>query len=255
MFNPRPPAAAGARAVMQQRIVDVILQALAQAIPDRVIASSSHWANPIVSGIDPARGRRFVYYDIVVGGMGARPHKDGAEAVCGSFNVENIPVEVNESNYPVLIERLELIADSAGAGKYRGSCGLRKDIRFLGVEGSISNLSDRHRFRPPGLFGGEPGALGRTLLNPGTPGEQELHAKAIYLLAHGDLVSIRLSGSGGYGDPRQRDPALVARDVALGYVSVERASRDYGVTVGAESGCRGHVLPRASRTARSVERG
>ena len=136
---------------------------------------------------------------------GGAPAQGRSEAVCGSFNVENIPVEVNESNYPVLIERLELIADSAGAGKYRGSCGLRKDIRFLGVEGSISNLSDRHRFRPPGLFGGEPGALGRTLLNPGTPGEQELHAKAIYPLAHGDLVSIRLSGSGGYGDPRQRD--------------------------------------------------
>jgi N-methylhydantoinase B len=241
LFNPRPPAAAGARAVMQQRIVDVILQALAQAIPDRVIAASSHWANPIVEGMDPARGRRFVYYDIVVGGMGARPHKDGAEAVCGSFNVENIPVEVNESNYPVVIERLELIPDSAGAGKFRGSCGLRKDIRFLGERGSISNLSDRHRFQPPGLFGGRPGALGRTVLNPGTPEEQDLHPKAIYPLAHGDLVSVRVSGSGGYGHPRQRDPDLVARDVALGYVSAERAREEYGVI--AEGDPRGRSSP------------
>src|SRR5437867_8316736 len=170
LVNPRPPAAAGARAVMQQRIVDVILQALAQAIPERVIAASSHWANPIFEGFDPRRGRRFVYYDIIVGGMGARPHKDGAEAVCGSFNLENIPVEVNESNYPILIERLELIADSGGAGKFRGGCGLRKDIRFLGEHGSVSNLSDRHRFPPPGLFGAEAGALGQTLLNPGAAG-------------------------------------------------------------------------------------
>ena len=236
LFNPRPPAAAGARAVMQQRIVDVILQALAQAIPERVIAASSHWANPIFEGFDPRRGRRFVYYDIIVGGMGARPHKDGAEAVCGSFNLENIPVEVNESNYPILIERLELIPDSAGAGKFRGSCGLRKDIRFLGERGSVSNLSDRHRFPPPGLFGGQPGALGRTLLNPGAEGEQDLHPKAIYPLAHADLVSLRVSGSGGYGDPRARDPELVARDVALGYVSVDQAREGYGVVIDPVSG-------------------
>jgi len=236
LFNPRPPAAAGARAVMQQRIVDVILQALAQAIPERVIAASSHWANPIFEGIDPRGGRRFVYYDIIVGGMGARPHKDGAEAVCGSFNLENIPVEVNESNYPILIERLELIPDSAGAGTFRGSCGLRKDIRFLGERGSVSNLSDRHRFPPPGLFGGRPGALGRTLLNPGTEREQDLHPKAIYPLAHADLVSLRVSGSGGYGDPRARDPELVARDVALGHVSADQAREGYGVVIDPVSG-------------------
>ncbi len=236
LFNPRPPAAAGARAVMQQRIVDVILQALAQAIPERVIAASSHWANPIFEGFDPRRGRRFVYYDIIVGGMGARPHKDGAEAVCGSFNLENIPVEVNESNYPILIERLELIPDSAGAGTFRGSCGLRKDIRFLGERGSVSNLSDRHRFPPPGLFGGRPGALGRTLLNPGTEREQDLHPKAIYPLAHADLVSLRVSGSGGYGDPRARDPELVARDVALGHVSADQAREGYGVVIDPVSG-------------------
>ena len=231
LFNPRPPAAGGARAVMQQRIVDVILAALSQAVPDRVIAASSHWANPIFEGVDARRGRRFVYYDIIVGGMGARPHKDGAEAVCGSFNLENIPVEVNESNYPILIERLELIRDSSGAGKWRGSCGLRKDIRFFGERGSLSNLSDRHTIPPPGLFGGLPGAVGRAVLNPGTPSEQVMHSKAIYPLAHGDLVSLSVSGSGGYGDPRTRDPDLVARDVLLGYVSPERARAWYGVVV------------------------
>jgi N-methylhydantoinase B len=236
LFNPRPPAAGGARAVMQQRIVDVILRALAPAIPDRVIAASSHWANPILEGRDPRRGRRFVYYDIIVGGLGARPHKDGAEAVCGSFNLENIPVEANESDYPILIERLELIQDSCGPGKFRGSCGLRKDIRFLGERGSLSNLSDRHRFPPPGLLGGGPGALGAIVLNPDTAGAQVLHSKAIYPLSDGDLVSLRVSGSGGYGDPRERDPALVARDVALGYVSTERAREWYGVVVDPASG-------------------
>lgn len=229
LFNAQPPAAAGARAVMQQRIVDVILQALAGAIPDRVIASSSHWANPIFEGIDPRRGRRFVYYDIIVGGMGARPHTDGAEAVCGSFNLENIPVEVNESNYPIRVERMELVQDSAGAGEYRGSCGLRKDVRFLGEAGHVANLSDRHRFPAPGLFGGGAGARGQTVLNPGTPDERPLHAKAIYPIAHGDVVSFQVSGSGGYGDALSREAAAVARDVALGYLSTAKAREWYGV--------------------------
>jgi N-methylhydantoinase B len=233
LFNAQPPAAAGARAVMQQRIVDVILQALAQAIPDRVIAASSHWANPIFEGVDPRRGRRFVYYDIIVGGMGARPHKDGAEAVCGSFNLENIPVEVNESNYPILVERMELVRDSAGAGKYRGSCGLRKDVRFLGEAGHVSNLSDRHRFPAPGLFGGGDGACGRTVLNRGTATEQQLHPKAIYPIAHGDVLSFQVSGSGGYGDALERDAAAVAYDVALGYLSMEKALDWYGVLIDA----------------------
>ena len=236
LFNPRPPAAAGGRAVMQQRIVDVILAALAQPAPDRVIAASSHWANPIFEGVDPRRGKRFVYYDIAVGGMGARPSKDGAEAVCGSFNLENIPVEVSESNYPILVERLELIADSAGPGRFRGSCGLRKDVRFLGTSGSLSNLTDRHRFDPPGLGAGLPGARGATLLNPETAGAQTLHSKAIHPLVKGDLVSMRVSGSGGYGDPLTRDPEAVARDVFLGYVSAKAARESYGVALDPATG-------------------
>ena len=236
LFNPRPPAAGGARAVMQQRIVDVILQALAAAIPDRVIAASSHWANPIFEGHDPQRRRRFVYYEIIVGGLGARPHKDGAEAVCGSFNLENIPVEVNETSYPIVIERLELIPDSSGAGKFRGSCGLRKDIRFLGENGKVSNLSDRNRFPAPGLFGALPGVPGATLLNPGTPRAQTLHSKAIYPLERGDLISVRTCGSGGYGDPLDRDTDAVGRDVALGYVTPAKAREWYGVVADAATG-------------------
>jgi N-methylhydantoinase B len=236
LFNARPPAAAGARAVMQQRIVDVILQALSRALPDRVIAASSHWANPIFEGFDPGRRRRFVFYDIIVGGMGARPHRDGAEAVCGSFNLENIPVEVTEASYPVLVERLELVADSGGPGRFRGASGLRKDIRFLGERGRVSNLSDRHRFPAPGLFGGGEGALGRTVLNPGTAREQVLHPKALYPVESGDVLSFQVSGAGGYGNPLDRDPALVARDVALGYVSARAARERYGVVVDGATG-------------------
>jgi N-methylhydantoinase B len=159
-------------------------------------------------------------------------------------------VEVNESNYPIVIERLELIRDPSGAGTFRGSCGLRKDIRFLGASGSLSNLTDRHKFAPPGLLGGLPGALGATILNPDTEGAQVLHSKAIHPLAHGDLVSMRVSGSGGYGDPLLRDPALVARDVVLGYVSCERAREWYGVVVDQATGTVDRVATEALHRSR-----
>jgi N-methylhydantoinase B len=250
LLNARPPAAAGARAVMQQRIVDVILEALAQAVPERVIAASSHWANPIIEGWDSRRERRFVYYDIIVGGMGARPHKDGAEAICASFNLENIPVEVNESDFPILVERFELIEDSSGAGTFRGSCGIRKDVRFLGERGRIANLSDRHVFAPPGLFGGYPGACGTVVLNPGTPSETRLHSKGIYGLKHGDLVRLEVSGSGGFRDPRDRDPARVAQDVVRGYITAAKAHEWYGVVMDE----RGRVDEEATRALRALSR-
>ena len=231
ILNAQPPCASGARAIMQQRIVDLLLQALARAVPEKVIAASSHWANPIAGGHDPRTGRRFIYYEILVGGSGARPHKDGAEAICTSFNLENIPCEVSEANYPLLIERLAFVTDSAGAGRFRGGCGLRKDVRLLGERMVFTNLGERHVFRPPGIFGGRPGAVGRTLLNPGTDGERVLHSKGHYELGPGDVVSFRTSGAGGRGDPLERDPAAVWRDVVCEYISPAAAEREYGVLI------------------------
>ncbi|MBI4504896.1 MAG: hydantoinase B/oxoprolinase family protein [Chloroflexi bacterium] len=231
VLNAQPPCASGARAIMQQRIVDLLLQAFAQALPDRVIAPSAHWANPIFGGQSPRTGRRFIYYEIIVGGSGARPHKDGAEAMCTSFNLENIPCEVSEAHFPVLIEQLAFVPDSGGAGRFRGGCALRKDVRMLGEDQRLTNLAERQRFQPPGLFGGRPGALGRTLRSPGTPGEEVLHSKGHYDIATADVVSFQTSGTGGYGDPLVRDPAAVQRDVVCGYVSLEAAQREYGVVL------------------------
>lgn len=231
ILNAQPPCASGARAIMQQRIVDLLLQALAGAVPDRVIAPSSHWANPIAGGHDPRTGRRFIYYEILVGGTGARPHKDAAEAMCTSFNLENIPCEVSEANYPLLIEQLSFIRDSAGPGRFRGGCGLRKDVRLLGERMVLTNLGERHRFQPPGIFGGLPGEVGRTLLNTGMPGERVLHSKGHYELAPGDLVSFQTSGAGGCGDPLERDSVAVQRDVVGEYVSPAAAEREYGVVL------------------------
>ncbi|MBI4278511.1 MAG: hydantoinase B/oxoprolinase family protein [Armatimonadetes bacterium] len=229
-FNPRHPAPGGGRAIIANRIVDCIMSAMSQALPQRAIAACSHFSNATVGGLDPRTGRPFVYYDLLMGGFGARPVKDGIDGIASGFNTGNIPVEVYEINYPVLIERQEYIPDSAGAGKYRGGTGIRKDVRILTEKVRLTCLSDRQRFVPFGLFGGGPGALGATILNPG-PNETRLHSKGVYPLLRGDVISFRVSGSGGWGHPSERDPQAVLRDVRDGLVSAEQARNVYGVAI------------------------
>ena len=237
VVNAAPFVGVGARAIMQQRIVDVLMQAFASALPRRVLAPSSHWANPIVGGTDPRTGAQFVFYEIVVGGFGGRAGSDGIEAMCPSFNIDGIPVEVNEHAYPVLVERYEIVPDSAGAGRWRGGHGIRKHVRFGGADMRLSNLAERHRFHPPGLFGGEPGAMGATFLRRAGHDDQPLHGKGSYELESGDMLICILSGGGGYGDPRDRDPDAVGLDVRYGWLSPERARTAYGVVIDPQ----GHV--------------
>ncbi len=202
-FNPTYPAPSSGRAVLQVRIFEVICGALAQAVPQRAMAGFSHWSNPIIGGRDDRTGKKFIFYDIIMGGYGARGYKDGQEAMCPVFNGSNIPVEVQESHSPVRVRRLEIMGDTGGAGKYRGGCGVRKDLEVYAEEAVVSLLGDRHRFQPKGLFGGQPGELARTVLNP--EGEAELlQSKEVKKLKRGDVLSIQLSGGGGFGDPRER---------------------------------------------------
>jgi len=218
-LNPRPPAGGGPRAAICTRIFEVILGALAPALPDAVTAANSHFCNATFGAWDPVRRRRFVGYELVHGGTGARATRDGCEAMSSPYNAANIPVEAVEAATPVLVERFELIPDSAGRGRYRGGLGVRRDVRILGEDIRFTNLSERHRFRPFGVGGGEPGRLGRTVINPGTPGEREIGGKASVDLAYGDVVSFQLAGAGGVGDPAERDPALIAEDRRLGLIT------------------------------------
>src|SRR5712692_5850865 len=230
-LNPRPPAGGGPRAIICYRTFEAVLGALAPALPDKVVAAGSHFANPTFGGWDRGRQRRFVNYELVLSGTGARPNKDGVEAMCSAFNASNIPVEAQEANHPVLVEQFGFIPDSAGAGRFRGGCGIRRDMRFLADDGKFTNLSDRHKFKPYGLFGGQPGALGRTLVNPGQPNEREVPSKASTTFEYGDVISFQQPGAGGYGDPALRDPALVLDDVLEGYVSEDAAREQYGVVI------------------------
>lgn len=228
--NPRHPAPAAGRAIVLTRVVDVVIGALAELVPDRVVAAPSQFCNSSFGGIDPRTGGRFIYFELLFGGTGARRGSDGTEAVCSGLIINNIPVEVYEASSPMRVERLSIDRDSGGPGEFRGGCGVRKDIRVLAPDVSLTNMGDRCRFPSYGLFGGRPGTLGATtLLRDGA--ETVLSSKGSYEVGEGDVVSIRISGAGGCGEPRDRDPEAVRRDVLEGYVSVEAAARDYGVVL------------------------
>jgi len=229
-FNPVYPAPSGGRAAIQIRIFEVVNGALAKVVPDKAMGGFSHWSNPNVSGVDDRTGRQFLQYDLIFGGFGGLAWKDGAEALSPVMNCSNIPVEVLESTNPLLFRRFEFITDSAGAGRHRGGCGVRKDVEIRNGHALVTLLGDRHRFQPYGLMGGKPGRLGETLLlrdGAATP----LGSKETRALQRGDIVSYRLSGAGGYGDPKERDPARIEEDLLDGYVTEEGAARDYGVRI------------------------
>ncbi|MCF8060961.1 MAG: hydantoinase B/oxoprolinase family protein [Deltaproteobacteria bacterium] len=230
--NPRPPAGVTARSQTMTKIVEAMLKAMSEVVPDRVVAGSHGQAcTNSFSGVDPETGKRFSYIEIQGGGAGARPTKDGPDGQdlhLGRFM--NTPVEAAELENPVMIERYEFIQDSGGAGKFRGGLSLRRDIRFL-ADVTWARYSDRQKFRPQGLFGGLEGSVGSLILNPGTPGEARCRSKGVGEIKAGDLLSIRLPGSGGYGRPSDRDPERVAWDVRNGKVSARSAREDYRVVV------------------------
>ena len=230
-FNPEFPAPSSGRAVNQIRMFEAVCGAFAKMRPEPAMASFSHWGNPVIGGVDdrPGRGKRpFVFYDVICGGYGGRSHGDGPEALCPVFNASNIPVEVHEAQAPVRVRRLEFIPDSAGAGRFRGGCGVRKDVELLASRATASLSGDRHRHAPPGLAGGRPGARGETVLNP--EGEAErLGSKETRDLVRGDVLSFRLNGAGGYGPASERDEEAVRRDLADGYVTAGAAREIYGI--------------------------
>lgn len=229
-FDPRYPAAGGGRASLQVRIFDAINGAMAQVVPERAMGAFTHWANPKFGGVDPETGKRWILYDLILGGFGGRATKDGAEALCPVFNCANVPVEVHETNNPVRIHTLSLIQDSAGPGRFRGGCGMRKDIEMLTEGATVVLLGDRHRTAPWGLFGGGEGAKARTVLIRGGQ-EADLGSKEVARLQRGDIVSFRLAGAGGYGDPALRDRAALIEDLKEGFLSREGIARRYGVTL------------------------
>jgi len=231
ILNPRLPGACAARALTGYRLLDVMLGALAQVVPDRVPAAGEG-GNTVLSigGYTPER-RPFVIVDMICGAWGGRPDRDGIEAITNpSQNMSNTPVEVLEAQHPIRIDEYALVPDSCGAGRWRGGLGLRRQYRLLNPEATLQLRSDRMRFRPYGLAGGKPGAPTRNVLNPDTA-PREMPAKFATTLRRGDVIRHEQAGGGGHGDPLERDPELVAADALEEKVTLEYARREHGVVL------------------------
>jgi N-methylhydantoinase B len=202
IVNARPPApVAGGNVETSQRIVDVLLRALAQAIPERVpAASSGTMSNLTIGGTDPRSGEPFAYYETMAGGMGARPGMDGISGVHTHMtNSLNTPIEALEYAYPFRLRGYGYRLGSGGAGKYRGGDGLFRQVELL-TDAEVTLLADRRKFRPYGLQGGEEGAAGGAwVTRAGDKHVVELPGKCSRQLAKGDVLRIETPGGGGWG--------------------------------------------------------
>jgi N-methylhydantoinase B len=200
VVNAHPPAAVAAGNVeTSQRIVDVLLRAMARALPLRIPAASSGTMNNLsFGGIDPRTGAPFAYYETIAGGMGARPTSEGLSGIHTHMtNSLNTPVEALESHFPVRVRRTSLRRGSGGLGKFRGGDGIIREIEFL-AEVRCSILSDRRRFPPYGLAGGQPGKPGKNSL--ATKGRaRSLPSKTVVNVPAGSVLTIETPGGGGWG--------------------------------------------------------
>jgi N-methylhydantoinase B len=203
IVNASPPAAVAAGNVeTSQRIVDVLLRALARAVPTRIpAASSGTMSNLTIGGIDPRTHRPFAYYETIAGGMGARPAADGLSGVHTHMtNSLNTPVEALEYAYPFRVRRYSYRLNSGGNGKFRGGDGLIREIELL-ADAQVTLLSDRRKFPPYGLAGGDSGETGSAIHISG--GEaQAMPAKGSVQAKKADVIRIETPGGGGWGTQR-----------------------------------------------------
>lgn len=235
IVNPDFPAPINARAVCLRRVIDTVLGAMAQAIPERMTAAHCGQSSLIhVGAVDADTGRRVVATvgGPWMGGMGARAAKDGIDVTDhDASNVYHMPVEASEAELPVLFHEVSLWRDSGGAGKWRGGLGYHSRFEWRSGEGAATVRRDRHKFAPWGLMGGHSGPLCRTSFTPAGEKSSPLPSKGSLTLRPGDCVELWTTGSGGYGPPTERDPRLVFEDVLDGRVSVEVARYIYGVVI------------------------
>jgi N-methylhydantoinase B len=227
---PRPVS--GCAAEVSQRIAEAVFAAMVKALPEEVTAAPAGTSgNFALGGHDPERGRDFVMYQISGGGYGGNAHHDGLTNGCSTIGIsKSPPVEIMEQNFPVLYRRYALREGSGGAGKHRGGFGLEYEIELLRGEARASFVMDHGRVGPQGALGGRDGAVntvtvwrdGEAHVPPHLSKEQDIALKA------GDRVAVGTPGGGGYGDPKERDRAMVAEDVRLGYYTPQEAERLFG---------------------------
>lgn len=207
-----------------QRVADAIFKALAQAVPERIVAGGPTTSGLLLFGGRKSDGRWFILYEVHGGGEGGGPARDGTHAVrVHMSNVMNTPVEVIEAEYPLRVEEHALRAGSAGDGRHRGGLGLRRAYRVLAGEVSLTSMVERCIIPPWGIFGGRDGMPYRITLTRGAE-VRAVQGKASLALHAGDLITIETAGGGGYGPAGERPDAMRAADAREGYLREEAAS-------------------------------
>ncbi len=225
ILNALDPAPVASRQVIGHFIPSAIFAAMSGALPGRLMAPG---ADPIWLSVWRGQNPSFTLTVFQVGGTGARPSKDGLNAVGFPSGVAGVPAEVIESLSPVVLKRRELRADSGGPGTWRGGLGQLTEFARRGDgKWSVSSIADRTQYPALGLLGGQAGAPGEVTTGDG----EKLHAKALKDLTNGEVIHVNLPGGGGYGDPFQRAPEKVLWDVIEGYVTAAAAEKQYGVAV------------------------
>jgi N-methylhydantoinase B len=220
------PAAVDGRIQTCQRVVDLVHGALAQVVPERVTAAhNGACIAAVFSGVNPATGDYYVYLETIGGGFGARATKDGLDGVhVHTTNTSNLPVEGLEPEYPLMVERYELVNDSGGAGRFRGGMGLRRRIRIEHDDCAVSIHSSRELSSPWGLKGGLEGGRYRAMTEGA--GGPLVHGDGMF--ETGDCVEVITPGAGGYGPPGERESERVKQDLADERISRKTAEAIYG---------------------------
>ena len=217
---------------ISHRVADMVMGALANFVPAQVMACSQGTSAILtLGGLDPRTRRRYVSYETVKGGFGARPNKDGINVIAsGISNTMNTPVEIMEMTFPVRIERYEINPDSGGAGRYRGGCGARRVWRLLDRADATGALCMERMTSPPfGLLDGKAGAAAVVKLTTADGVTRDLPSKGAFAAPAGSVIDMITPGSGGFGPVAERDSAAIGRDLLDGYVSAASAHRDYGI--------------------------
>jgi N-methylhydantoinase B len=226
VLNADPPGSVSNYQVVNLKLVDVILEALAHFNPARALANSGSSSVISVAWSKGRPGQATLQYEIMGAAYGGGPDHDGTTATATHLsNLHIAPIEILESEFPCRIMRFELVPDSGGAGQWRGGLSLQREYEVL-EDATVIRRFDKARHPPLGLAGGKAGAAARFVTALGTAHER-VTPPGRYELKAGDRFLLQSAGGGGYGDPRRRDPAALARDLAEGYVSAEGAPRDY----------------------------
>ncbi len=231
VVNPRLPGAVGARGVTGYRIVDSVLGALSQAVPNRVPAEGEGGNTIISIGGYDEDFEPFAFVDLFAGARGGGPLGDGVEGVSHpAVNISNTPVEIAEVELPVRFERYSIEQNTGGPGKHRGALAQVRQVKSLAHNAILQIRSDKRKYPPYGLHGGKPGSPSWNILNPGD-GETVLPTMGTTELKRGDVIRHVMAGGGGWGDPLERDPEAVEADIRDEKVTIDHALTQYGVII------------------------